>query len=198
MMLRSIFAVLVFSVFALATPANAATSVYVDSSHPNYGGFADATNAGDSLGPADGQSATVPLGGFIAYLVSETFTTVDFDITFTGVTGAGTVRLYVGQTNGGTGFTTLNSRFFTVSNGLNNLSSAALSTYCAGLTGGCNTFVVQAWTATSFGIDSVPSVNPEPSSWALMIAAFVMFAARLKTVRKRRALVSGHASPAFA
>jgi hypothetical protein len=182
----------------IAAPARAATSVYVDSSHPDYAGFPDAVNSNSSLGAPNGISAFVPLGGFIAYLVNPTFTDVNLDIEFLGVTGAGTLRLYVGQTNGGTGFTALSSTFFTVTNGFNNLSSAALTSYCSGL-GGCDTFIVQAWTGTTFDIDSVNllGVNPEPSTWALMILAFVGVAWRMKAMRGRGALRAA-LKPSFA
>jgi len=164
-------------------PAKAATSIYVDSSSPLYPGFADAVNASDALGAADGSSAFVPLGGFIAFLTTPFFSVVDLDFEFTGVTGAGTVRLYVGRTNGAGGFTALNSRFFTVTNGFNNFSSGALSTYCAGL-GGCDTFITQAWVGTTFGLDSALGPNPEPSAWALMILGFIGVAGRMKARRK--------------
>ncbi len=193
---------LVILAFMAVSPAKAATSVYVDSSDPAYAGFPSAVNSNSSLGAPNGISAFVPLGGFIAYLVNPTFTDVNIDIEFLGVTGAGTLRLYVGQTNGGTGFTALSSTFFTVTNGFNNLSSAALTSYCVGL-GGCDTFVVQAWTGTTFDIDSVRilGVNPEPSTWALMILAFIGLAWRMKALRASGwapARRSCEVAPAFA
>ena len=183
--LSALIAALCFSVAtATATNAHAATTVYVDSSDPIYAGlgFAPASNAGESLNAPDGNSAFVPLGGFIAYLVSPLFTVVDFDMEFTGVTGAGTVRLYVGRTDGTGGFTSLNSAFFTVTDGSNNLSSTALSNFCVTL-GGCDTYVVQAWTGTTFGIDSAIAAAPEPQVWAMFIIGFVVVAWRLKSLR---------------
>ncbi len=171
-------------VFAVGlSPAGAATTVYVDSAHPAYPGFADAVNSDESLGTPDGVGAFVPLGGFIAYLVDPTFTDVNFDIEFFGVTGAGTLRLYVGQTNGGTGFTALNSAFFTITNGVNNISSVALTNYCISI-GGCDTFVLQAWVGTTFSVDSIAASSPEPATWALMIVSFFLVAARLKARRR--------------
>jgi len=177
----------IFAIFSLcaiwaAAPAHAATTVYVDSSSPLYGGFANAVNSGNALGPADGASAFVPTGGFIAFQVVPFFTDVNFNMTFTGVSGAGTVRLYVGRTNGAGGFTALNSRFFTVSSGVFNFSSTVLTNYCIGL-GGCDTFITQAWTGTTFSLDSVPNVNPEPSAWALMIMSFAGVSWRMKRLR---------------
>ena len=182
-MARFLIALMSVLWFSVAS-AQAETTVYVDSSDPAYAGFADAVNSGSSLGGPDGFSAQIPVGGFIAYLVDPTFTDVTFDLEFTGVTGAGTVRLYVGTTDGGVGFTALNSEFFTVTDGINTLSSAALSTFCAGL-GGCDTFVVQAWTATTFGLDSIAAGAPEPKSWAMMILAFAGIAWRMGVSRKR-------------
>jgi len=178
----------------LGSGAQASTTVYVDSSDPLYAGFANAVNSSAALGSPDGASAFVPLGGFIAF--SRSFTTVNLDLEFTGVTGAGTVRLYVGQTDGAGGFTTLSSAFFTVTNGSNNLSSAVLSGFCGGLVGGCNTFVTQAWTGTTFGLDSVFAPNPEPSVWALMILSFAGVGWRMKALKTKAGAAA--TSPLFA
>jgi len=179
---RRIFAILSLGVLWAAAPAHAATTVYVDSSSPLYGGFANAVNSSNALGPADGNSAFVPLGGFIAFQVNPFFTDVNFNMT---------VRLYVGRTNGAGGFTALNSRFFTVSSGVFNFSSTVLTNYCIGL-GGCDTFITQAWTGTTFSLDSVPNVNPEPSAWALMIMGFAGVAWRMKALRAgRRSVLRG-------
>ncbi len=180
----------VFSIFAaiafawLAPAAQAATTVYVDSTSPLYGGFPNAVNSANALGAPDGAFASVPTGGFIAFQVTPLFANVDFHLEFTGVSGAGIVRLYVGRTNGAGGFTALASQFFTVTPGVFNFNSPALSSYCGGL-GGCDTYVTQAWSATSFALDSVAAPSPEPSVWVLMIIGFAGVAARLKTLRGR-------------
>ena len=196
-MIRLIF-LLGLMATAFAAPARAATTtIYVDSSHPAYPAFADAVNVTASLGAADGVGAFVPLGGFIAYETNSPFTNVDFNVEFLGVTGAGTLRLYVGQTNGGTGFSALNSAFFTITDGLNNLNSTALSNYCVTI-GGCNTFVLQAWVGTTFSVDAVPGGNPEPKIWALMIIAFLGVAGRMKTLRRRGAFAAPAPAPSTA
>lgn len=191
------YLVTLFAAFALSiASAQANTTVYVDSSHPDYAVFPNAVDSGASLGRPDGVSAQLPIGAFIAYLVNPTFTDVNFDVEFTGVTGAGTVRLYVGNTDGGTGFTTLNSEFFTVTTGVNTLASAALSTFCAGL-GGCDTYVIQAWTGTTLSLDSIAAGAPEPSSWALMILAFGAIAWRMTAMRKSAAVAKLQTAAAF-
>ena len=106
---------LIFTMSVFAQSANAAVSVYAFSGGPGFGGFPDAVNPGASTGIPDGVSASIPIGGFVAFQTQDLFNTVDFSVEFTGVTGAGIVRFYVGRTNGTGGFSTLNSQFFTLS-----------------------------------------------------------------------------------
>ena len=181
MSLKVIIAV-VFSLFAAMSSAQAATSVYTDSS--NFGGWPSASNAGDSLGGADGVSATIPSFGWIAYQTTTPFTTIDFYLKFSGVSGSGTVLFYVGRSDGAGWFASLNSRTVTLTNGANVLTNdLAQETYCAGL-GGCDVFVVQAWTGgTVLNLDSAIAANPEPSAWAFMIIAFFGIALRMKQMR---------------
>ena len=185
--MRHHFIAVLSAIFGLCVSgsAGAAVSVYTASGIPPYDGFPPAINTSESLGVPDGVGADVPVGGFIAFEDSDPFTLIDHDVEFLGVTGAGLVRFYVGLTNGAGGFTTLNSAFFTVPPGTTSFTftSPGLSTFCAGL-GGCNTFVLQAWTGTTFSLDSAIAHSPEPGAWALMISGFVMVSWRLKHLRR--------------
>lgn len=165
----------------VASPVSAATSVYTDSS--NFAGFANATNVGESLGGADGSAATIPIGGWIAYQVTTPFTEIDFFLKLESVTG-GTTRFYVGRSDGAGFFSSLTSRLINLTSGSNVVSTtAAEQSFCADL-GGCDVFIVQAWTGTTLGLDSAIAANPEPSAWALMIFGFIGLAWRMKKLKR--------------
>lgn len=182
---RSIAIAVAAGLAALAGPAphaQAATTIYVDSSDPAYPGFPDALNAGASLMGPDGVSATLPVGAFISYLVQPRFNDAAFEFEFTGIgAGVGAIRLYVGETDGAGGFTALDNRIFLVGDGFNTITSAPLTAFCQGL-GGCDTFVVQSAFGT-LGLDSIVASAPEPSAWALMILGFAALSWRLKAMR---------------
>ena len=183
MRLKALFIVVVG--LLMSSPVSAATSVFTDSS--NFAGFANASNVGESLGGADGVSATIPTGGWIAYQVSTPFSAIDFFLKLTEVTG-GTARFYVGRTNDTGFFAALTSRLLTLESGSNVLSTnAAEQSFCDGL-GGCDVFIVQAWTGTTFTLDSAIAANPEPSAWALMIFGFIGLAWRMKTLKRNGVL----------
>lgn len=179
------FAVLLSMVIVLfsATTAFAATTVYTDSS--NFGPWPNALNSGNALGPANGVSAFIPNGGWVAFQETPTFTAGNISLTFTSVTGAGTAFFYVGQSNGAGWFTALNSVLVTLTTGANLLTlTPAQSAFCTGL-GGCDVFVVQAFGGgTTLALDSAIGPNPEPSAWALMILGFIGVAGRLKALRR--------------
>jgi len=167
--------------WAISVPAYAGTTVYTDSS--NFGGWPNAVNSGASVGGADGVSATIPTGGWIAYQVTTAFTAVDFYLKLTSVTGPGTTFFYVGQSDGAGWFSALNNRQITLTPGANVLTTdLAQTTFCTNI-GGCDVFIVQAWTGTTLGIDSAIAANPEPSAWALMMLAFGGLAWRMKGLR---------------
>ena len=197
-MLRRVILLVAFLAALAALPAKAATTVYTDSS--NFGAWPDAVNAGDALGSPDGVSATIPNGGWIAFEVSPTFTVVDFVLEVANLTGGNTALFYVGQTDGAGWFSALNNTSVTLSVGTNNISSAALSSYCVGL-GGCDVFVVQAWAGTTVALDSaldaITASAPEPSAWALMILGFIGLAWRVKALRANGARRFAR-QPAFA
>ena len=182
------FAVLLTAALALlgASNASAATTIYTDSS--NFGAWPNAVNAGNSLGPANGVSATVPNFGWIAYQVNPTVTAGNVLLTLTSVTGSGSALFYVGTSNGAGFFSALNNRAVTLTTGPNLLAlSAAQSAFCVGL-GGCDVFIVQAFGGgTSLAIDRALGPNPEPAAWALMILGFAGVAARLKQLRRSKA-----------
>ncbi len=166
-----------------ASAAIAATTLYTDSS--NFGGWPNALNPGNSVGPPDGLSATVPNGGWIAFQESSLFSTGNTSLTVTSVTGSGNTRFYVGRSNGAGWFSALNNRTVTLTTGVNILpTSAAQSAFCTGI-GGCDVFVVQAFGGTTFALDAALGPSPEPSAWALMILGFVGVAGRLKVLRQR-------------
>lgn len=165
--------------------AHASVSIYTYSGAPGpYAGWPAVSDPDNALGVPDGAVASVPVGGFIAYRADTLFNDFEFSIEFADVTGAANVRIYVGRVTTNGGFSSLNSQFFTAVAGINNFTSATLSSYCAGL-GGCDAIVTQAWTGTTFTLDSVLAPNPEPAAWALMILAFGGVAARLKTLRRQ-------------
>ena len=176
---------LLLAVVLACGPAAARTTVYTDSS--NFGGWADAVNASESRGGEDGVSADIPAFGWIAYSVSPTFTDVSTRIVLTNVTGSGTAFFYVGRSNGAGWFSALNSISVTLTNGVNEITSAALSGYCVSI-GGCDIVILQAaGGGTTFAVDRVLARTPEPSAWALMILGFAGVAWRLKATRKKRA-----------
>jgi PEP-CTERM motif-containing protein len=187
-MLRRVIAFLTVMTVMSVMPAKAAISVYTDSS--NFGSWADAVNSGNALGAADGVSAFIPNGGWIAFQMSPSFTVADFVLDIAGVTGANTALFYVGQSDGAGYFSALNNRMVTLSTGVNNLTSAVQSSYCVGL-GGCDVFVLQAWNGTTISLDSamgaITGSAPEPSAWALMIIGFLGLAWRMKVMRRREA-----------
>ena len=165
-----------------SAPAFADTTVYTDSS--NFGAWPNAVNSGNSVGAADGNSATIPNGGWIAYQVTTSFTSVDFYLKLTSSAGSGTALFYVGRTNGAGWFSALNNRTIALTSGANVLSTNTTQTnFCVSL-GGCDVFVVQAWAGTTLGLDSAVAANPEPSAWALMILGFGGLAWRMKALRR--------------
>ena len=186
-MLRNVLACLVLVTAMAAMPAKAAISVYTDSS--NFGSWADAVNSGNASGAADGVSAFIPNGGWIAFQVSPDFNVADFVLTVTSITGANTANFYVGRSNGAGWFDGLNSRIVALTVGVNSLASAAQSSYCAGR-GGCDVFIVQAWSGSTISIDSaldaITASAPEPSAWALMIVGFIGLSWRMKAMRRSR------------
>ena len=167
-----------------ASSAQAATTIYTDSS--NFGGWPNAVNSGNAIGPADGLTANVPNFGWIAFQNTPTFSAGNVVLNLASVTGSGTAIFYYGRTNGAGWFSALNNRTVTLSAGINILASTAAQTaYCNGL-GGCDVFIVQAFGGgTSFNIDRVVGPTPEPSTWALMIIGFVGVAWRMKALRRR-------------
>lgn len=182
-MRRVLVCIAVFAAMAFS-PALAVTTIYTDSSA--FGAWPNALGAGDSLGPRDGVSATIPNGGWIAYQVSPTFDDGNILFTVDSFTGPGTAFFYVGRSNGAGWFSALsNQGLISLSSGPNIIAAtAARQSYCISI-GGCDVFIIQAWGGTTFALDRALGPNPEPAAWALMILGFIGVAGRMKAVRKK-------------
>jgi len=183
-----IFRSLIAAISALAlllTAAHANTTVFTDSS--NFRGFADPVDVQNSDGGADGVSAFIPNGGWIAFAnpVGGFFNEVSSQIVLTNITGPGTARFYVGRTNSTGFFSVLNFEIITLTNGLNEVTSTGLTNFCVGL-GGCDTVIFQPIAGTTLSVDRVLARNPEPGVWSLMILGFGGLAWRMKLARGAR------------
>lgn len=185
--LKQALALCVSLFFLFTASAEAATSVYANG---GSFGWANTTNEANALGLADGSTADMGNGGWLAFQTDAPFTTVDMTLQFAGLTGTGTIRFYVGATNNTGWFSALTFITLNITNGAVQINSATLDSYCAGI-GGCNVFIVQNISGQTLSLDSADltanlvAPNPEPTTWAMMIVAFVLLALRLKALKRK-------------
>ncbi|MCI5048264.1 MAG: hypothetical protein MRY59_12245 [Aquisalinus sp.] len=207
--MRKSFLIVGFAVLSslLAVPAQAETSIYNTSELASANGR-PVDNPGNSLGFADGSSATLAPFAWIAYQTDALFTAFDITVELSGLTGSTTLAIFAGTTDGNGGFSQLRTTFFEAVNGANNIVNQGLSDFCVSI-GGCDTFIVYNFeSGRSIQIDSVDltanmvAATPEPGTWAMMLLGFILVAWQLKVAKRRRQSFGlprpGNAEPAFA
>ncbi|MCI5044149.1 MAG: PEP-CTERM sorting domain-containing protein [Aquisalinus sp.] len=191
--MRKSFLIFGFAVLSslLALPAQAETSIYNTSELASANGR-PVNNPGNSLGFADGSSATLAPFAWIAYQTDALFTSFDITVELSGLTGSTTLAIFAGTTDGSGGFSQLRTTFFEAVNGANNIVSQGLSDFCVSI-GGCDTFIVYNFeSGTSIQLDSADltanmvAATPEPGTWAMMLLGFVMVAWQLKVAKRRK------------
>lgn len=182
--IASLFAAILAASALSVSSASARTTVFTDSS--NFTQWADAVNAQNTDGGADGLTGFIPNGGWIAFQNPSThvFDEVRTQIVLSDVTGAGTARFYVGQTNNNGFFSALNFININLTTGVNEVTSTVLSDYCVSI-GGCNAVIFQPIAGTTLSVDRVLARNPEPGAWSLMVFGFGGIAWRMKASRKK-------------
>ncbi len=187
--LLGLVAALLINIGAAQTgSAMAATTIYANGGDF---GWPSVTNENEALGAANGSSANFANGGWLAFQPDNPFTNVDITLEFTGLTGTGTIRFYVGATNNNGWFSALTFITLQVTNGTVQIASNLLNNYCSNL-GGCNVFIVQNISGQALGLDSADMTanlvapSPEPATWSMMFVAFLLMAWRLKSLRRAR------------
>jgi hypothetical protein len=176
-LLSTVFSLLVVTALS---PAQAATTVYATSVYQQSGG---ATNASAALGAPDASFATLIAPAALVLQLANPVTGLNTVIDGILLTPGSSVRISIGEIISGTA--TFSAQIVVSGAGPFSLD---LSGACASVSAtGCSLIRFRTTGGSSFSLNSVSGVSnaPEPSIWAMMLAAFGLTGWRLKQIRPK-------------
>ncbi len=180
--LRSLVVLIAVVFLSAAGSAHAAVTVFPSNVFSQTGPVTSAANA---LGAPDGTGAVIGVSGEVVLEFSQWLS--GQNVTLTTIT-AGIIEggsISIGHVVGGVAVFSAETPFTRF---IANTYNFDLSTQCAGISAnGCSLIRLRttgAFLSPGISLDGVASSAPEPGTWALMLLAFVMVAARMKQMRK--------------